>query len=310
MDGTVRSQSKTGGHWSREFLVGIDGGGTRCRARVSDMDLRCLGEGEAGAANAFLDPADVRRSILEAVRNAVLNAGITTDDFSRLHVGMALAGGDDSTVRINLENQSWPFSSVVIDSDAMGACMGAFEGGDGAIQIVGTGSCGFMLLGGKPVKVGSHEFPISDLGSGASMGLEAIRMTLLACDEVIDSSELTDSIYQHFNLDIAEIVHWSKQARPSDYGWFAREVFDCADNGDLLAVALVDQGVLDVEGSITALRNKGATRIALMGSVAQRMKPRLVRQFDDLIVDPLQDAMYGALLMVRNTVVLQSLAMR
>ncbi|MFC6670516.1 BadF/BadG/BcrA/BcrD ATPase family protein [Marinobacterium aestuariivivens] len=295
---TGLESSPSGRH---EYLVGIDGGGTACRARLADMDLRILGTGQAGPANAFLELDRVRQSILEAVTHAVLDAGLSTDDFCRLHVGMALAGGDDPSVRQALTQVPWSFASVCIESDAYGACLGAYEGADGAIQIVGTGSCGLLLQDSRINKVGGHEFPISDLGSGAVLGLEAIRKTLLAHDGVIAPSELTDSIYRQFDGDIDAIVHWSKTALPADYGLFARQLFDCAENGDPLAAAIVEQGVRDVAGLIQALCDRGATRVALMGSVAQRMKPNLQQAFGELIVEPRQDAVYGALLMARDS---------
>ena len=287
--------------WSQSYWVGVDGGGTACKARIYNSEHKTLGQGRAGPANGFLAPESVRHSILEAVREAVISAGLTTDDFARLHVGMALAGADDQRVRQSLLRQHWPFASVKINSDAYGACLGAFEGENGAIQIVGTGSCGLLICNGKVSKVGGHEFPISDQGSGAELGLKAIRRTLLACDGVADSSELTDSIFQHFNHRIDAIVHWSKQARPADYGWFAREVFDCADNDDPIAVDIVAQGVEDVVAFIRTLQQRGAEQVALMGSVAERMKPRLLQRFGELIVEPRRDAMHGALLMARES---------
>ena len=36
---------------SYKYVVGIDGGGTRCRALLQDIDGNTLGEGAAGPAN-------------------------------------------------------------------------------------------------------------------------------------------------------------------------------------------------------------------------------------------------------------------
>lgn len=287
-------------NWCNRFLVGVDGGGTSCKARVFNTAMEAIGEGVAGPANAFLEPIQVKHSVIEAVRSAALDAGITTDDFNRMHIGMGLAGADDEKSRQNLKAEIWPFASVTINSDAMAACLGAFEGRDGAIQILGTGSCGLLIKNGQLTKIGGHEFPISDLGGGAIIGLQAIQKTLLACDGVIESGELTDSIFQHFNHSIDEIVHWSKQARPSDYGWFAREVFDCADNQDSLAQRLVTQALLDVHNYIDALVNKGAMRVALIGSIAKRIKPKIQLKYPHLIVEPQQDPTYGAALMAQR----------
>ena len=76
-----------------------------------------------------------------------------------------------------------PFRSVVYANDATIACIGAHGGTDGGIVIVGTGSVGFAVVEGREIRVGGYGFPISDEGSGADLGLHAIRLALRAYDE-------------------------------------------------------------------------------------------------------------------------------
>ena len=68
-----------------------------------------------------------------------------------------------------------PFRSVVYAHDATIACIGAHGAKDGGIVIVGTGSVGFAVVGEREIRVGGYGFPISDEGSGADLGLHAIR---------------------------------------------------------------------------------------------------------------------------------------
>ena len=49
-------------------------------------------------------------------------------------------------------------------------------------MIIGTGSIGFAVVKGREVRVGGYGFPISDEGSGADLGLHAIRLALRAGD--------------------------------------------------------------------------------------------------------------------------------
>ena len=55
--------------------------------------------------------------------------------------------------------------------------------GEGGIIIVGTGSIGSAVVGGCEVRVGGYGFPISDEGSGADLGLHAIRLALRFASE-------------------------------------------------------------------------------------------------------------------------------
>lgn len=50
------------------YLIGIDGGGTSCRAAVATADGRILGRGKAGAANILTDPETALANIGEAAR--------------------------------------------------------------------------------------------------------------------------------------------------------------------------------------------------------------------------------------------------
>ena len=96
------------------------------------------------------------------------------------------------------------------------------------------------------------------------------------------------------------LVNWSKQAKPADYGRFARQVFDFADGGDPLAEEIIDRALVDVIAMINRLQQRGAKRVALMGAVTLRMQPLLQQELGGLLVEPAADAMHGALLMVQE----------
>lgn len=52
------------------YLIGIDGGGTSCRAAVAALGGRILGRGKAGAANILTDPETALQNITDAARDA------------------------------------------------------------------------------------------------------------------------------------------------------------------------------------------------------------------------------------------------
>ena len=53
------------------LYLGVDGGGTGCRAAVCDATGRILGEGAAGSANIWTDPEGALVNILAASRQAL-----------------------------------------------------------------------------------------------------------------------------------------------------------------------------------------------------------------------------------------------
>ena len=67
--------------------LGVDGGGTRCRARIEDESGRVLGEASSGPATTRIGPEKAWRSIMEATEAAAAQAGLTREDFARMRAG-------------------------------------------------------------------------------------------------------------------------------------------------------------------------------------------------------------------------------
>ena len=279
-----------------QYYVGIDGGGTSCRARIRDHQGRLLGEAKGGSANILLGVELALQSIIETVSIAAKSASLDHSQFAFMHLGLALAGAEHKSAWFEFISQPHPFASLVLNTDAYGACLGAHNGDSGAIVIAGTGSCGLYLSGTKQYVVGGHEFPISDQGSGAIMGLKLLQQVLLAADDMRAKTPLCQQIFQHFNHDISEVVTWSKNALPRDYAQFCPLIFDHAHQNDPLAIWLLKETARDIEMLIQALVKKGAERVCLMGGIAERIGDWLTPSTHKWLVTPEYDALEGALM--------------
>ncbi len=278
------------------YYVGIDGGGTSCRARIRDEQGNFIGEAKSSSANIMLGAEIAMESILDSITQAAQQGGLSEKQFAQMHVGLALAGAEHKSSWQKFMALSHPFASIVLNTDAYGACVGAHNGDDGAIMIAGTGSCGIYLQGSEQHVVGGREFPISDQGGGAVMGLRLIQQVLLAEDGIGEKTPLAEHVMAHFDNDVDQIVAWSKTALPRDYGQFSPAIFKHAEQGDSLAIAMLKQTAADVEMFLVALNRKGATRICLMGSIAERIKAWLSPPVQNWVVTPQFDAIEGALM--------------
>ncbi|MEC6908293.1 BadF/BadG/BcrA/BcrD ATPase family protein [Photobacterium piscicola] len=282
------------------YLVGIDGGGTSCRARICDLDGVILGEAKTGSANILLGSNIAMASIQQAIALAAQQAQLTSTDFSAMTVGLALAGAEQQQAWHAFMQQPHPYGAITLNTDAYGACLGAWGGKDGAILISGTGSCGILLLNGKQHVVGGREFPISDQGSGAVMGLHLIQQVLLSVDGIVPKTELAHHVLTHFDHDIDAIVSWSKTARPCDYGQFSPAIFTFAERNDPLAISLLQQTAADIEMWMQALILRGAHNICLMGGIGERIQAWLTPPMQQRLATPQGDAMDGAIAMARG----------
>lgn len=279
------------------LLVGVDGGGTSCRARICNEKGDCLGEAKTGSANVLLGVDVTMQSIITAITEASVVAGLSPADFESMHVGLALAGVEQKSHWFAFMQLAHPFASMVLNTDAYGACLGAHDGQNGAIMIAGTGSCGIFISDGVQHIVGGREFPISDQGGGAIMGLRLIQYSLLAYDGIKLRTPLVDHILGHFNNDLDQIVAFSKIARPCDYGQFSPAIFKFAKQGDRVAVEMLKATAEDINLFLLALNKRGATKIALMGSIGERITDWLEPTVKQWLVAPIGDAMDGALRM-------------
>lgn len=280
-----------------QWTVGIDGGGTSCRARICNALGETLSDTKTGSANILLGVDVAISSIVSAITLAAKQAGLSESNFKDMHVGLALAGAEQKSAWIEFMKRPHPFASLTLNTDAYGACLGAHNGSDGAIMIAGTGSCGILIKDGEQHIVGGREFPISDQGGGAVTGLRLIQHVLLAYDGIKIRTELVDHVLAHFNHDLDEIVEWSKSARPCDYGQFSPAIFKYAKAGDRVAIDLLKQCAADIDMYLLALNKRGANKIALMGSIGERIVDWLEPTVRPWLVAPQGDAMQGALMM-------------
>ena len=141
------------------LLLGVDGGGTRCRARLADVAGNTLGEGLAGPANIRHGLQESLSAVLEATDQCLRQAGLGYGD-CRIVACLALAGACECNALTQAQASRIAFHRVTFTSDARAACLGAHAGLDGGIIIVGTGSVGWGIAGRQEYRVGGWGFPI------------------------------------------------------------------------------------------------------------------------------------------------------
>ena len=281
------------------LFIGVDGGATHCRARIRDADGANLGEGTSGPGNARLKEAGFAE-VLKSCRAAATAAGLTESDLRRLHAGFGLAGTQQAWDRDYVLARPHPFASVVVDTDAYAAYLGAFGGRDGAILIVGTGTAGLAVVGGERINVGGWGFDIADEGSGMMIGRTAVRRALWALEGMAPMTPLAREVLARFDNDAAMAVEWAGNANPGDYGSFAPAVFTHAEARDPMAAAILEEAAADVARLIARLLEVGAPRIAMIGSVFPRILPWLPPPLRGFCVEPERDAADGAIIMARQ----------
>jgi glucosamine kinase len=284
------------------LYLGVDGGGTHCRARIEDEHGAVLGEGGSGPATTRLGTDVAWRSIMHASEAAAEQAGLAREDFARMHAGIGLAGLGRRGAEAALEKIAHPFASVRFISDGLAACLGAHGGADGAIVVAGTGSIGVGLIGGREVRFGGYGFPISDEGSGADIGLQVIRLALRAADGRGETSPLLAEVLGAFDQDPSQAVAWSEQATATDYATFAPIVLRHATSGDPIGRRIVERAADAIGDLLDTFLRHGIARLSLVGGLAEVIVPWLTPDLRDRLKSPDGDGVAGALLVARRRV--------
>ena len=284
------------------LFAGVDGGGTGCRARIENAQGCLLGTGIAGPAALRLGIDNALAEVEKACRVALEEAGLGSDALSWLNAAVGLAGVGRKGALEQLVARPHPFASVIYAHDATIACIGAHAAKDGGIVIVGTGSVGFAVVEGREFRIGGYGFPISDEGSGADLGLHAIRLALRAYDERTIGTSLTRDVMMRFHNDPFEAVAWMDHATATDYATFAPLVMRHADAGDSVARRIVRDAAEQIDELVRRLAECGASRVALLGGLASSMQPWLAPDVQRRLVPVEGDAVDGALLLARRAV--------
>src|SRR5882757_5030174 len=283
-----------------QLYIVDDGEGTSCRARIEDAAGHLLGEGAAGPAATRLGADRSIQAVRAASEAAAIDAGLPPIALAQASAGVGLAGIDRKGAREALLGFSHPFRRVVYVSDANIACLGAHGGQDGAIVVLGTGSVGFARVKGRELRIGGYGFPISDEGSGADLGLQAVRLALRAHDGRARATPFLLEVIRRLGPDASTLVAWAEQATATEYASLAPVALSYAEAGDPCAKEIVGEGARHVEVFIRSLVEFGAPRISLLGGLASRLVHWLSPDVLPLLSPPEADAVAGALLLARR----------
>ncbi len=283
------------------FYLGVDGGGTGCRARIEDKDGTVLGQGLSGPATIRLGIDEVWASISRAFGAAIEEAGFGTGELARTFTGIGLAGIGRKGALEALQAIEHPFARIAFVSDGVGACLGAHSGQDGAIVIAGTGSIGLGFVEGRDLRVGGYGFPISDEGSGADLGLKAVQLALRAHDGRHDRSALLVEVMQRFHNEPMEAVAWMDRSTATDYASFAPMVMRHADQGDAAGRRIVQSAAEQIDALVRALFDQGAPRVTLLGGLSSALEPWLSPDVRRRLKPADGDAVSGAIILAKRS---------
>jgi glucosamine kinase len=264
-------------------VLGIDGGGTRTRASIVDGE-KVLAFAENGSIKRLRVGTKVADANLrEILKDVFCQAGVKGVKAASAGVASATMPGVKEWITGVFAEFCVEHSEVV--GDEVIALDGAFKGGPGILQIAGTGSnCIGRSPDGGRESAGGWSSRLGDEGSGYWIGLHAVRRALRAYDheEPTRILEIVGGIWGTKSLE--ELVNLGDSTPGPDFAAIAPAVSKLAEEGDPVAIGVLNQAGDDLVDSVLLVRSKLRRKhsvstevpVAWIGSVIG--KSRIVRE--------------------------------
>lgn len=274
-----------------QLVLGVDGGGTGCRAAVADLSGRVLGRGAAGAANIASQPDAAAGNIQLAVDKALAQASATNSRICRAVLGLAGANLPGAPERLVA---CLPYPAIEVVTDAITAARGALGDSDGVVAAIGTGSVLAVQRGQVIRQYGGYGFLLGDEGSGASLGRAILSRTLRAHDGVEPLTPLLAALLHEMGGP-GGIVAFAFQARPADFAALAPRI---TESPDPAAMAVLAEAEACVARTLDALQAGTGLPLVFLGGLGPHYSRRFQGRWP--IVPAKGNGLDGALQLARR----------
>ena len=243
----------------KQYVIGVDGGGSKTAVALLDQDGRVLGRGLSGSTNHHnVGLAQTKRNLWAGMSAAAQEAGVTMQDVSA--ATWALAGVDRLQERRlfgELAAEMLPAIPVQVKNDAVAALVGGLGHHYGVALIAGTGMIAYgENEAGKVARAGGWG-SFFDRGSAYDLVQNVLRSFAVVHDsQQARSTELADNLLAAAGLSkITDFLVWvyESERQVSDIANLAPIIVAAAEQGDLVAVAAVNQGVSGLAAAVASV---------------------------------------------------------
>jgi N-acetylglucosamine kinase-like BadF-type ATPase len=227
-----------------EYVLGVDGGGTKTHAIIADEQGQTRGEGYAGPSNPLrVGVQQAAAAVRAAFDQACEAAHVRRAEVVAAEIGLAGVSRADLRERIRENLLGLGINSVEVVTDAEIALYGATNGAPGLVLIAGTGSiCCGRNARGKRACAGGWGPLAGDEGGGVWLARRALQAVAQASDGRGPQTMLGQLACTYFNVNAAAdlaLALYAPSMTNERIAGFGRHVIAAAEKHDKVAHEII-----------------------------------------------------------------------
>jgi len=297
-----------------EWVLGIDGGGSKTSGWAADRNGKILAKVESGVSNHHVIGIAKFGQLISDMLDEFATTGLERSDLRFISLGLAGVDRQQDKVSIGMALNDLGLKgcySLYNDAEiALAAGIGKMEG---IVAISGTGSIAYGVNAqGECFRAGGWGHVVSDEGSGYYIARQALVRSIKAAEGMEQSTVLLADILNFLQLasfdDLITFIYHPKTTK-NQVAVLTKVVVNAATNGDVVAIAILEDTADKIIALIEAVIARGfATapeiKVVLFGSILQKIpqvRERVIAKLQDKVdircseVEPVSGAVILAL---------------
>lgn len=264
-----------------EYLLGIDGGGTKTEFLLTDLCGKEIRRKVLGSSN----PVNIGIENTKSILRQGISEICADRDLKQISVFAGLAGGisGDNKSVIGSFLSDFGFGAADNGSDTDNALEAALKKENGVAVIMGTGIIGYTQIDGVKHRIGGWGYLIDKGGSGFSYGSDALDCAFRHLDGRGGSSVIFQLVEERLNKPLAEAVADIYSGGAAYIASFAPAVFQAYEKGDNEAEKIIEKNTKEaariIKTGFDFLENKDGKAVICGGMCRRKdiLEPFLIR---------------------------------
>lgn len=242
-----------------DYILGVDGGGTKTLALLGNLDGNVLARGVSGPSN--YNAVGFDAACLALASAITMACKDYPGKIAALCLGLAGAGRKEDIERFeNWAVNKFPKTLVKVVNDAELLLAAGAPSGPALALICGTGSIVYgRRVTGELIRAGGWGYLFGDEGSGYAIGVAALRAVMQAYDERGPETLLSELVLERYSLNTPpELIQtiYSAESPRSVVATLSDLVEQAAGWGDSVALAILEESSRELARTIAAIYPK------------------------------------------------------